>query len=372
MLQEEFGYNIIFLILLFAVIYPPQEFISAGLTVENIFAKYLGSESLLFIHYHINRSCLMLMIHSVLPIIYFVIYYLYFGGVDLPKLAFVQYFWYFLITLAIILPFGAIALICYYKKNNWENHPIPKILVKYSNTPNNASSWTIVANEINNEYRRNDKLIKRSSAINKIIVTENWIMKTSLYFVHFAHQSDSALIAVATDTHNISPQDANDAAQFVNIEVKPTREGVKKFTIRISTLDFKDLQDRVNRPITVLSTVKFHTSIIDRFIEVFNKEIEKNPRYSLGQNVNLEPCLACMAQIPDVKINKQCLDGHGVDKCTNCFCRPLWCKSCLARWFASRQDQNEKETWLSSKCNCPMCRSRFCILDVCLLSSENS
>lgn len=30
MLQEEFAYNILFLILLFAVIYPPQEFVAAG------------------------------------------------------------------------------------------------------------------------------------------------------------------------------------------------------------------------------------------------------------------------------------------------------------------------------------------------------
>lgn len=40
------------------------------------------------------------------------------------------------------------------------------------------------------------------------------------------------------------------------------------------------------------------------------------------------------------------------------------CSSCLARWFASRQEQSERETWLSSKASCPMCRSIFCILDV--------
>lgn len=193
----------------------------------------------------------MIMIHSVLPIAYFIIYYLYFGGVELPDSLIVQYFWYSLIALAVVLPIGASFLIHYYRQNNWQNHPIAKTLAKYSNTPNNPASWTIVASEINTEYRRNDKLIKRFSAITKIIVTENWIIKTALYFVHFAHQSDSALIAVGTDTHNISINDTNDAAQFVNIEVKPTREGTRSFKIRINSLDFKDLQDRVNRPITV-------------------------------------------------------------------------------------------------------------------------
>lgn len=33
--------------------------------------------------------------------------------------------------------------------------------------------------------------------------------------------------------------------------------------------------------------------------------------------------------------------------------------------FASRQDQNHPETWMSSKATCPLCRSRFCMLDVC-------
>lgn len=33
--------------------------------------------------------------------------------------------------------------------------------------------------------------------------------------------------------------------------------------------------------------------------------------------------------------------------------------------FASRQDQTHPETWLSSKATCPLCRSHFCMLDVC-------
>lgn len=192
----------------------------------------------------------MLIIHSVVPIIYFIIYYLYFG-IKFPKNSILQSFWYMLVILAILLPIGAITLIYYYKRNNWRNHPIPKILSKYSNTPSDANSWMSVASQINSEYRRHDKLVKKFSAITTIVVTENWIIKTSLYFVNFAHQSDSALIAVNSDSHSISIQDTNDSVQFVNINVTPTREGVKTFKIRINSLDFKELQDRINRPITV-------------------------------------------------------------------------------------------------------------------------
>lgn len=54
-----------------------------------------------------------------------------------------------------------------------------------------------------------------------------------------------------------------------------------------------------------------------------------------------------------------------------CYCCHR-CSSCLARWFASRQDQNEKDTWLQSTCRCPMCRSVFCVLDVCMIEPEES
>lgn len=328
-----------------------------------MFASYLGSESVLFVQYHINRSCLTLLIHSVIPVIYFMIYFLYFD------LSFgdsvLQYFWILLIVLSVILPFAVLAMIYRYKTNNFENHPIPRILSKYSNSP--SQSWTVVAAEINNEFRRTDKLVKKFSSITKIIATENWIMKTSVYFVHFAHQSDSALIADRSDSHNISIQDSTDSVQFVNIQVKPTRPGVKNFTIRINSLDFKDLQDRVNRPITVLASVGvFHTSLIDRFIDVFVSEAGKNPKFTSPEN-NDATCFACMVRTPNCKINKNCVDGSHENNCTNCFCRPMWCCSCLGRWFASRQNQSERETWLRNQASCPMCRATFCILDVCLL-----
>lgn len=89
------------------------------------------------------------------------------------------------------------------------------------------------------------------------------------HFIDFCFQSDS---------HGINELSA-DAIQFVNIKVKPTRAGVKEFLIRINALDFKSLQDRMQRPITILDGVNFNKSVIDRFIEVFKEHIDMNPRY---------------------------------------------------------------------------------------------
>lgn len=76
--------------------------------------------------------------------------------------------------------------------------------------------------------------------------------------------------------------------------------------------------------------------------------------------------MACMQTIANVKLQKLCTDDElNVNNCGTCYCKPMWCMECMARWFASKQDQHRPETWLSSKCTCPMCRANFCILDVC-------
>lgn len=83
--------------------------------------------------------------------------------------------------------------------------------------------------------------------------------------------------------------------------------------------------------------------------------------------------MGCMQARPNVKLQKLCIDDDTTDvKCTTCFCKPLWCVDCMARWFASTKDAEAPDRWLSSKCSCPMCRSIFCILDVSLIDFEES
>lgn len=44
--------------------------------------------------------------------------------------------------------------------------------------------------------RRNDKITMQTSPIHFVAATQNWIVKAVHYNVYFAHQSDTALIAV--------------------------------------------------------------------------------------------------------------------------------------------------------------------------------
>lgn len=89
----------------------------------------------------------------------------------------------------------------------------------------------------------------------------------------------------------------------------------------------------------------------------------------------LENCIGCMLKESNIKLQKHCADGENLREvgegplvnhhCVQCFCRPMWCLECMGRWFASRQDQQHPETWLSGKAPCPTCRAVFCMLDVC-------
>jgi len=48
-------------------------------------------------------------------------------------------------------------------------------------------------------------------------------------------------------------------------------------------LSFEDLQDKISQPIIVSQSIKFHKSLIDRFIDAFKEEVNKNPFYETTQ-----------------------------------------------------------------------------------------
>ena len=365
-----FFYTLSYTLMSGCIIYPPTEFVSAGLTIKSIFSNWLGSENEFFTQYHIRRSAITLFIHSVLPFGY-VSGLIVFGYVDTVTLLLgYANFWLMFLICAAIIPLYTLSKILMWSMNNWAKHPIARNLAVYCNNNNdyNSRTWTAIASDINIEYRSVDKIISATNSVTSIIVTDNWIIKVMSYGIIVAHQSDTALIVNKSDTHEMSPVTRGEV-QFINIQVKPTRTGAESFDIRLDALDFKNLQDKILRPIVILQNITFHKTLLERFIDNFKEQVQENPFYECSEE--LGQCIGCMQATSNVKLFKQCISVRtgSPEDCTICCCRPVWCIDCMAKWFASRQDENTPEAWLSSKCTCPVCRSKFCIYDVCLVQS---
>lgn len=115
-MEELVLYNIIYLLITFFLIYPPQEVQSAGLTLPVLFSSWLGSEQLCFVHYHIARISLTFVVHSFLPLGYYL-----FMSLNIPELGlFPPYqtgtseFWRMFFMCSVLIPIGVGTMVYYW------------------------------------------------------------------------------------------------------------------------------------------------------------------------------------------------------------------------------------------------------------------
>ena len=64
-----------------------------------------------------------------------------------------------------------------------------------------------------------------------MIVTDSWVIRTSTYTVHVAHQSDVHLTLSAAEEHDLSHESPT-GVQFLTINVSSVRPRVQPFSIR--------------------------------------------------------------------------------------------------------------------------------------------
>ncbi|CAF1033404.1 unnamed protein product, partial [Brachionus calyciflorus] len=332
-------------------------FVSAGFSIPTLFSSILGSEELYFVHYHIIRICITVLIHSFLPIGYYI-----FIGLCLPELSLFNFnslnlYWSIYLTFSVLFFIGICTFVYFWYMNSFECHPIVKQLKKFSQ----INSWKHVANEINLEFRRFDKFTSGHSIFNRFYLTDNWILKVNLYSLNVCptSQADISLIS-AVDLDIVI--DGQQSRQMLNLLVKPLDDdkSFKKFVFRVNSFEYKDFSDKFTRPIRLMCDIIIKQSLPELFLDAFREHVFSNEK-NLQKREDLDQCIGCMKKLADVKLVKQC--GSNSD-CRSCMCRPMWCLECMGKWFAYRQNQSEPNTWLSSKASCPTCRATFCMLDV--------
>ena len=84
------------------------------------------------------------------------------------------------------------------------------------------NEWSDVVNDINIELRRPDKLIIQTGSINKVIVSDNWILQVGQWPWNFnlAHKSNVQLELVKSVHLALSPDPDNARVQSFTILLK--------------------------------------------------------------------------------------------------------------------------------------------------------
>lgn len=191
--EELIFFQLMYILFTYCVVYPPQEFINVGLSVEKICSSLFKfpPETTQFVQYQIHRTTANRILHSLLPLIYFVLYDMYFGHFNTNPQWMLVYVWSIGWWTSLVVPLCLAAFSVYEWKTN--STQFKREMTKYCSQ---GQSWQDVAASIDVEYRSIAKTISKISTIATVIATENWVIKTTSYNVRIAHQSDTALVLV--------------------------------------------------------------------------------------------------------------------------------------------------------------------------------
>jgi len=363
-------FTIFYFLFCLGFVYQAKEFIGFGLSPEILLGlgDWVGAEEITFIEFQLRKTSGTLVLYALLPLGYVAGYSYATVSLDHYSTDYAAFFsdvswaWYLLVG-SVTAVAGATTLAYYWSLNAWQSHPITKKLKVYA-----SENWNSLRADINTEFRRIDKIVVETNPLERVVVTDNWILVLGPlpWNFHLSHQSDASLKLLQSDNHSISVEGELGGTQFLTIQVDCRKAGVSEFKFRINSLEYQNLQDRLSGPIQNIQNVQVYKTVSERFVDVFKEQVLENDKVEVDDE--LESCIGCMQATSNVKLVRVCESseggGRGENPCVSCYCRPMWCIDCLAKWFASRQDQSNPESWLGSKCPCPTCRNKFCVLDV--------
>lgn len=139
---------------------------------------------------------------------------------------------YFCVSTSIFL-LALLTVACWLWRD-WNNHPISRRLAYFATS---GSNWRSVASSIDTEFRRVDKFMTGHPG-RRMYVTDSWVLKTTAYFVHVAHQGDVVLTLDGADHHAFTPE-SSVGVQYLNIRVQSINCKIKPFTIRYVNMEIR-------------------------------------------------------------------------------------------------------------------------------------
>jgi hypothetical protein len=171
--------------------------------------------------------------------------------------------------------------------DDFKNHPLAKKITRLGA----RSNWKQVANEINIEFRRVDKFTSGSSIYNRIYLTDNWLIKVNLYSLEICQNDNINLYLTHSIELNLTV-DGSPTTQLLKILVKPQQNenalpSFKEFYLKLNSLEFKDFNDQLCKPIEQTNDVIIKQSLPDQFLDSFREQVVLNGKYRLKREVKI-------------------------------------------------------------------------------------
>ena len=120
------------------------------------------------------------------------------------------------------------------------------------------NDWTDVVKDVNTELRRPDKLIIQTGTLNKVVVTDNWIVLVGQWpwNFHLAHKSNVQLELIKSVHLALSPDpdDAGGGIQYLSVKVHDNRVH-NSFEIRLKSTEYRELENRIRGELIYIKIV---------------------------------------------------------------------------------------------------------------------
>ncbi|VDN98407.1 unnamed protein product, partial [Rodentolepis nana] len=365
-----------------ALIAPPNVLLSAGLTVEKVFQRFLGNEELFFTAYHLRRTTLLYYLFYCIPLGYFLSLRL-FGNPEVGLLNTVGN--YGVITsFALVIAAWTYIHLVWYSNGKWTGHPTMKELKKIARKIPSPSTFATsdeieflqnhrnpggVVSSIDKEFRMMEKFVAfagrgltSSWSGRRIVVTPSWILYSHrtkfLPISQLLDRIQAVVVATRCINHQTLSADEDEERESSNPLLG---SGVVMATIRIADMDsgvcllsfdlpaneIESFRTHLRCQLAFAQGVSLEPSIIQRFLEVFTAVVHENDPIECPLSMELEKCIGCLITQTNVALRHSC----GSSECGSCQCRPMWCVTCLGRWFASRlaNARVPMSDWLGSR-----------------------
>jgi len=225
------------------------------------------------------RILITITIHSFLPLGYYLFIGTFAEKTNLFDLSATNNFTNIYLSFSVSFAIGILSLVYYYKQDNFNNHPVSVTLRNLSkDAASGQLSWQSVASKINIEFRRIEKFTS-GSLYNQIYVTDSYLIKVGLYTLNICLLQEADLILTHTNEFKLT-QESGLGSQYLNILVKPNQiEGcgtIKPFTIRINSFEYKDFNDKLQRPVVEACDIVIKQSLPEQFLDAFRVQIQQN------------------------------------------------------------------------------------------------